>query len=374
MNKNTNTADRERLIIQTSIIGIVTNVLLALFKAVFGLLSNSLAIFLDAVNNFTDALSSTITIIGAKYAGRAPDRKHPMGHGRAEYLSALAVSIIIIEAGISAAKNSINLIRDPEEPGYTMAALTVMGVGIIVKIVLGRFVSARGKKTNSSALEASGKDALFDALITFSVLLSAIISIKFGVILEPFMGLALSVVILKSGIEVLGQTLADILGRRPDPEVTKRIKQLLTEEPEVRGAYDLFIYDFGPDRNYCSAHIELPDTMTVEQADVLTRKLSVKVYRETGVIMTALGVYSYNTVDPEIQEIQKKIQSTVLAHDWALQLHAFYCDTAAKTIRFDVVFSFDISHSEGIDTIRRELSELYPDYELTISPDIDVSD
>ncbi len=365
--------DRDRLIVRTSLVGIGTNVLLASFKAAVGFVTGSIAIILDAVNNLSDVLSSAITIIGAKLAGKSPDKEHPMGHGRAEYLSALVVAAIILYAGITSATESIKKIITPQKAEYNAASIVIVTVAIFVKIVLGRYVMSQGEKANSSALTASGRDALNDAIISVSVLASALIFIFTGLALEAYVGLIIAVIIIKSGIEMTTDTLDDILGRRADPDTVKRIKAILTEEPEVRGAYDLFLYNYGPDRDYCSVHLELPDTMTVEQADLLTRRVQMKVYSETGVVLTGVGVYSFNTRSDEVAEIRNKVQQTVLSHDWALQLHAFYADTAEKTMRFDVVMSFDITHKEGLEILRRELSELYPDYSIMIAPDIDIS-
>ena len=373
MSANTQKTDRDRLIVRTSLVGIVTNILLAGFKAAVGFVTGSIAIILDAVNNLSDVLSSAITIIGAKLAGKSPDKEHPMGHGRAEYLSALVVAAIILYAGITSATEAVKKILSPQKADYNAASIIIISVAIIVKIVLGRYVTAKGRLAKSGALEASGRDALNDAMISVSVLASALIFIFTGLALEAYVGLAISVMIVKSGIEMTSDTLDDILGRRADPEVVRTIKRLLTEEPEVRGAYDLFLYNYGPDRDYCSVHLELPDTMTVEEVDVLTRKVQMKVFSETGVVLTGVGVYSFNTRSDEIAEIRNKVQKTVLSHEWALQLHAFYADTEAKTMRFDVVMSFDITHKEGLEILQRELKELYPDYTMMIAPDIDIS-
>ncbi|MBQ1537130.1 MAG: cation transporter [Ruminococcus sp.] len=373
MSDKSQKTDRDKLIVRTSLVGIVTNILLAGFKAAVGFVTGSIAIILDAVNNLSDVLSSAITIIGAKLAGKSPDKEHPMGHGRAEYLSALVVAAIILYAGITSATEAVKKILSPQKADYNAASIIIISVAIIVKIVLGRYVMAKGRLAKSGALEASGRDALNDSMISLSVLASALIFIFTGLALEAYVGLAISVMIVKSGIEMTSDTLDDILGRRADPEVVRTIKRLLTEEPEVRGAYDLFLYNYGPDRDYCSVHLELPDTMTVEEVDVLTRKVQMKVFSETGVVLTGVGVYSFNTRSDEIAEIRNKVQKTVLSHEWALQLHAFYADTEAKTMRFDVVMSFDITHKEGLEILQHELKELYPDYTMMIAPDIDIS-
>lgn len=364
-------AKREKAIVKTSIIGIVTNLFLVGFKAFVGLVSNSIAVILDAVNNLSDALSSVVTIIGAKLGAKQPNKKHPLGYGRIEYLSSMIVAAIVLYAGITSLVESVKKIINPEAADYSTVSLVIISVAIVVKLILGQYVKRQGKKHNSGALVASGSDALFDAVLSASVLASAIVYLIRGISLEAYVGAVISLFIIKAGIEMMIETVNDILGKRGEKEDVDRIKSLICEEKEVRGAYDLIMFNYGPNKNYASVHLELPDTMTVEDADKLTRRVQSKVYLETGVILTGIGVYSFNTTDDEAAIIRNTVQETVMAHDWALQLHGFYADTEAKTMRFDVVLSFDIDRSEALGILTKEVQELYPDYTLHIIPDID---
>lgn len=366
--------DREKVIVRTSIIGIAVNILLAAFKAIVGLASHSIAVVLDAVNNLSDALSSVITILGAKLAGRKPDKKHPLGHGRIEYISAMIVSAIVLYAGITSLVESVKKIIHPDEVSYTTVSLVIIAVAVVAKIILGRYVKAKGESVGSGALVASGTDAMSDAILSFAVLVTALIFTFTGVSLEAYVGVVISIFIIKAGIEMISDTVSDILGKRADEEMSRTIKKMLVEEPEILGAYDLFLHNYGPDKFYGSVHIELPDTMTVREVDVLTRRVQAKIYKETGVIMTGVGVYSHNTSDDEASEISNKVQKIVLDHDWALQMHGFYLDQKEKDMRFDVVMSFDIDHHEGLETLYKEVCEAFPGYKITIAPDIDITD
>ena len=365
---------RDGVIIRTSVVGILTNVLLAAFKAAVGLASHSIAVVLDAVNNLSDALSSIITIVGTKLSGKLPDKKHPLGYGRIEYLSAMIVAGIVLYAGITSLVESVKKIFHPETPEYSTISLVIIAVAVVVKVILGKYVKAQGEKVNSGSLVASGSDALFDAVLSLSVLVSAIVFLTCGVSLEAYVGAVISGFIIKAGIEMMRETVNEILGQRADKETTSKIRRLLADEPEVRGAYDLILYNYGPDRNFASAHLELPDTMTVEEVDRLTRKVEGKVYRETGVILAGIGVYSYNTGDNEAASIFKDVQDKVLSHDWAVQMHGFHVDVPAKEMRFDVVMSFDIRPKEGVEILLKEMGQAYPDYAIQIIPDVDVSD
>lgn len=348
--------------------------LLATFKAIVGLLSNSIAIILDAVNNLSDALSSVITIIGAKLAGKHPDKKHPLGYGRIEYLSSMLVSALVLYAGITALIESVKKIIHPEEVNYSLITLVILVVAIIVKLVLGKYVKTKGQQVNSGALIASGSDASFDAILSASVLASAIIYLWFKISLEAYVGVVISIVIIKAGVGMLKETLNDILGQRPEAEIVKQVKEIIQKEPLVHGVYDVLINNYGPNKNYASLHIELDDTLTVAQVDELTRKIENEVFHKTGIILTGVGVYAYNTGNEEIAHIRNTIQQIVLSHDWALQMHGLYVDTAKKKLQFDVVISFDKNNTEAIKELAEEVKSVYPKYNIQITPDVDIAD
>ncbi len=365
---------RDKTIIKTSIVNILANVLLAAFKAAVGFASNSIAVILDAVNNLSDALSAVITIVGTKLAAKLPDKRHPYGYGRIEYLSALIVAGIVLYAGITSAVESVKKIIEPEAADYSVTALVIIAAAVVVKLVLGWFVKAQGKKANSGALIASGSEATFDAVLSLSVLASALVFLVTGVSLEAYVGAIISAAIIKAGIEMMGETLDEILGTRADAELAGKVKGLLMEEPQVSGAYDLIMNNYGPDRNLASVHLELPDAMTVAEVDVLTRRLSERVYHETGVALTGIGVYSRNTGDDEAARMQRRIEKMVLDHDWALQMHGFYADIEAKAVRFDVVIGFEVTPEAALAQILSEVQEAYPDYRFSIVPDRDFVD
>ena len=366
--------DRGALIVRTSLIGVAVNVLLAAMKAAVGLLSNSIAVVLDAVNNLSDALSSVITIVGAKLSARRPDKKHPLGYGRIEYLSAMIVAALVLYAGLTALTESVKKIISPEEAEYSLLSLILIAAAVIAKLVLGRYVKAQGKKADSDALIASGSDASFDAILSASVLLCAILYKLTNISLEAYVGVVIALFIIKSGIEMMLDTVNDVLGARTDPELSRKIKSLVSEEENVRGAFDLVLNNYGPGKNYGSVHIEVPDTLTAVDIDRMTRSIQARVFRETGVVLTGVGVYSYNTQDAESREIRQTVTRAVMAHEGVLQVHGFYIDKPSRTMRFDLVFSFDVDSQKALEAIYAELGALYPDYSILIAPDLDLSD
>lgn len=375
MPKTTTADDRDRKIIRTSIIGILANIFLVAFKAFIGLTSNSIAIVMDAVNNLSDAASSVITIIGTKLARREADRKHPFGYGRIEYLSAMVISVLVLYAGITAFIESVKKIITPETPDYTPVALIIIAAGVIVKIALGLYVKSVGKKVNSDSLINSGQDATLDSIISASTLVAAAVYIIFHISLEAWLGAVIAVVIIKSGIEMLRDTLSKILGERADAELAREIKRTVNSFPEVLGSYDLVLHNYGPDAFHGSVHIEVPDTFTADELDRLTRKLTAAVYEKTGVILTAVGVYSSNTKDALAVKTRKRVSEIALSHEHVMQMHGFYFDSEEKSIRFDIIVSFDAKdRREVCRQVTADIQKAFPDYRLEIVLDTDFSE
>ena len=367
--------NRSAQIIRTSIVGIVANVLLVAFKAVVGLAANSIAIVLDAVNNLTDALSSVITILGAKLAGKRPDRDHPLGHGRYEYLSAMVIVAIVLYAGITSFIESVRKIIEPEVADYSVVTLVIVAAAVLAKIVLGRYVSAKGKQVGSASLVASGKDALFDAAISASVLVAVLIYLGTGISLEAYVGVVISIVIIKAGVDMLRETLDDILGHRPDPELAKGVKSTVCADPDVLGAYDLLLDSYGPDLTIGAIHVEVPDTMTAADIDAMTRRVQAAVYKEHRIALATVGIYSRNTTSNEVIEMQSAITRTVMAHEGVLQMHGFYADIEQKRVTFDIVIDFSVPSREDLyRQVVEEVTGLYPDFDFTITLDRDLSD
>ena len=368
-------SSREKTIIRTSIIGIIANVLLAAFKAMIGLMAHSIAIVLDAVNNVSDAGSSLITIVGTRLAGREPDKKHPFGYGRIEYLSAMIISVIVLYAGITSFVESVKQIIHPETPDYNTVSLIVVAVAVVVKILLGRYVKGIGQKVKSDSLVNSGEDATLDSIISASTLVAAGVFLLFDISLEAWFGAIISLVIIKSGLEMLRDTISRILGERNDAELARAIRSTVTSFPDVHGAYDLVLNNYGPDTWNGSIHIEVPDTYSADQLDQLIREITLKVLSEHHVILTAIGVYSMNTKDPEIIEAYRKVRDLVLAHEHVKQIHGFYLQAEKKAMRFDIVISFDAKNRQAVwqDTVT-DVQKAFPDYQLQVAMDTDFSE
>ena len=366
---------RDAVIVRTSVIGILANVFLAAFKAAVGLTAHSIAIVMDAVNNLSDAASSVITIVGTKLAGKEPDRQHPFGYGRIEYLSAMVISLLVLYAGVTAFVESIKKIISPETPDYSALSLIIVAVAVLVKIVLGRYVKRVGEKVHSDSLVNSGEDATLDSVISASTLLAAGIYLIFHVSLEAWLGAVIAAVIIKSGLGMLRETLSKILGERADAQLARDIKATINSFPEISGAYDLVLHNYGPDAYHGSVHVEVPDTLSADELDKLIRKVTVEVYQKHQVILTAVGVYSYNTKDPVAAAARENVAQITAENPYVLQMHGFYLDQEEKTIRFDIVVSFDAKDRKQVyRDVCENVQKAYPEYRLQIAMDTDFSE
>lgn len=367
--------NREVLILKTSVIGILVNILLAVFKAIIGVMANSLAITLDAINNLTDAISNIITIIGVKLSGKAPDRKHPFGYGRIEYLATLTIAILIIYAGLTSVTESIKGIFSKELPEYNTIMLIVISAAVIVKIFLGLYFIKKGEKANADSLKASGKEALFDSVISAITVITAIIFLLTSISLEAYLAVIISIFIIKAGMEILIETVSKILGEGASVELVKTLKKEIASHEGVNGAYDLVLHNYGEDKYIASVHIEIDEDMPANDIDILTRKIMEDVENKHGVFLSAVGIYSHAISNDEIIALREKVQKIVLKYNNVHQMHGFYADTINKKIRFDMVVSFDEKNRPQLyENILSELKKELPEYEIMAGIDSDFNE
>ena len=364
--------DRKTKIIKTSFLGIIVNIFLVIFKSIIGYASHSIAIISDAINNFTDVLSSVITIIGTKLASKEPDKEHPYGHGRIEYFTALILSAIILYAGASAIKESVEKIFNPEGANYSLVPLVIIFIAVIAKIFLGRYYKKVGNSVNSHTLVASGEDAIMDSVLSSATLVSALINYFFHLELEGYLGVIIGIFIIKTGIEVLKSAISLILGERVDSELAKKLKDKINSFEEVQGTYDLNLHYYGPAKIVGSAHIQVRNDMTAEDIHILTRKIEYVVYDEYSIAMT-LGIYAAND-SGEYGKIKQELEDILKTYSDVLQLHGFYVDKE-KNVYFDLIIDFKVENKQHLkDEIVEKIKEKYPDYNYNVIIDSDITD
>ena len=367
--------NREKEIVKTSIISIIANIFLSIAKAVIGILSSSIAIITDAINNLSDGLSSLITIIGTKLASKKPDKKHPYGYGRIEYITTSIIAALVMYAGITSLVESIKKIINPSDVDYNYIMIIILSLGIVTKIVLGLYVKRKGKQVNSDSLKASGTDALNDAILSSSVLISVIIFFIFKIKIEAYVGIVISLFIIKSGIEMIREAVSEILGSRIDTKLAKDIKKDIKSYAKVNGAYDLILNNYGPDIYQGSVHIEVYDDIGANEIDELSRNIQAYIYEKYNIVLHTVGIYAINTKDEKVKEARSKIHDIVFKHDGILQMHGFYINFDTKYISFDIVLDFKVNEKETLrEEIISDINKEFENYNVNINLDIDVSD
>lgn len=368
---------RKSIIIKTSIIGISLNILLVIIKTIIGFAVNSIAIITDAVNNLTDVLSSIITIIGTKLASKEPDQSHPLGHGRIEYLSSMVIAIFVILAGFGAFFESFKKILSGDVPNYNITTVVILIIAIFIKVFIFLYYKKAGKETNSSNLINSGVDAGFDAVISTSTLVAVLIFMftKGKICIEAYLALIISLLILKSGIGMIRDAISIILGKRVDKDLSFKVKSVALSFKEVEGVHDLILNNYGPNSYIGSFHIEVDESMNAVDIDVLTRRITKEVYEKTGVVVSAIGIYSLNKKDKKVVEMKRQIEELLSKYPDVLSSHGFYVNVEEKTINIDVIISFESKNRyETFKKIQNDIEEMFKDYDLYAVLDSDMSD
>ena len=365
--------DREKKIVKTSIIGILTNILLVFAKAFIGILAKSTAVILDAVNNLADAFSSIVTIVGTKLSNKKPTKKHPYGYGRIEHLTSIVVSVIILIAGFSVVKESIDKIINPADTHYEWYSFVIIVLGIVTKFLLGFFTKRAGKKYNSNSLVASGSEAFYDSIVSIMTLVGAIILMSTGYNIEGYLSIIIAALIIKTGCEILIESISNIIGERIDSDLSNKIKDSINAFDGVLGSYDLLLNRYGPEKIIGSVHIEVNDEMKASEIHRLTQQISQKIYQEFGIVIT-VGIYASNNTTKISKEIRKEIEEVIKKYSSILSIHGLYIDESYKIVSFDVVFNFNEKERERvIGEIINALESKF-EYKFYINIDTDYSD
>ena len=366
---------REKEIVRTSFVGIIGNIFLVGFKAFIGLISGSVSIIMDALNNLTDALSSIITIIGTKLSNKRPNKKHPYGYGRIEYITSTLIAFLILFAGGMAIYESIKSIIDHFQngtmPEFETYSIIIIAAAIVVKIGIGLFFRYKAKKTESEALDASGKDALFDSILSTSTLIGMFVAKYAGFYIEGYLGIIIGLFILKSGIGVLKESLSSIIGERFDKEIVNKIKNDINQIEGVLGSYDLILNSYGHNKNIGSVHIGVKDDLSASEIQDIQREIFTLMYTKYNTIMT-VGIYAENMSDEYTKAIYEGVLAIIKNYNTVLQIHGFYVDKEKKFINYDLVISFDDKEPlETIKKIKEETEAKNPEYTVIINYDQD---
>ena len=332
-------AERTGIINRTAILGIVVNVLIAGVKIAAGLLASSVAIVSEGVNNAADALTSVLTMVGTRLAGRHPDAKHPFGYGRIEYLTGLVVAVVIIVSGVQMLIESVKLIFRPEELSISYVSLAVSAV---VKFFLGLYTIARGRVVQSDALVGVGLECRGDSYISIITIGVAVVFLLTGVSLDAYAGVVMSAIILKAGVEVLLKIVSELIGRPGEKELATKIYQLVRATPGVVGAADMMLHNYGPNAWSGSVNVEIDHAKSVGEVYAMLHELQLGIMHEEHVTMV-FGVYAVDDDHVETRRIRRTILEYVKAHEHVKSFHAVYLEPGTNRLYCDLVVDYELA-------------------------------
>ena len=364
--------ERRKKIIGVSIIGIVANLLLGVLKAVLGLLSGSIALISDALNNITDSSSSLITIVGTKLAAKAPDKQHPFGHGRTEYLTSLLIGGIVFLTGFQSLISSVKAVFNKEDINTDITTVIIIIATIAAKVLLGTFTENSGKKLNSTALIASGADAKNDAVVSVVTLISSILYMFAKISVDGIAGVIISVFILKTAYEVLSDTIKKLLGERVDGEMVRGIKDIVRNTEGVINCFDLILNDYGPDFYTGSINVEIEDDRSIGEMYPILHEAQTKIYNKYNVFLV-FGFYSVDVDDERYIKIKSLLKNYKENERHIINYHGIVIDEKDKTIYCDITRDFDITSETVIENVNRILKGEFPEYNIHVNIDTEFS-
>lgn len=353
----TNPAVRKAYGMLCSLTGIFLNILLFAGKYIAGTLAGSIAVTADAFNNLSDAGSSVITLLGFRMASKKPDPGHPFGHGRIEYLSGLAVSLIIIVVGVQLGLESIDKIRSPEEIDASLLPMLILVASICVKGYMFLYNRAVGKKINSPGMSATATDSLSDCIATLVVLISMLVARFTGVNIDGWSGAVVALFIIYSGFSAARDTLSPLLGSAPDPELVQRIVDIVMAHPEVLNVHDLIVHDYGPGRLMVSLHAEVPGDGDIYELHDAIDTAEYELQRELG-CNAVIHMDPVSTDDTKTGRMRDELIEAVDGLGYGISIHDFrIVDGPTHTnVIFDAVLPNDSPLTE--DEARSALETL----------------
>ena len=353
-------------------VGIVTNFLLFLMKIIVGTAFHSVSVTADAVNNLTDSGSSVVTLIGFKMASKPADEKHPFGHARIEYLSGVIVSFIVIFLGLQLGMSSIEKILTPEENALTPVALVVLVISILAKLWQCLFYRKVGRMIKSESVEATSKDSRNDVIATSVVLLGAVITMLTGVNLDGYMGAAVALFIVFSGVQLTISTADPLLGQAPEGELVQTITEKMLSYPGIIGMHDLAVHNYGVGRCFASAHCEVDAKNDILVSHDLIDNIERDFSRDLGIHMV-IHLDPVIVGDARTDALHCKVQSLVTALYPTVTIHDFRViwGVTHSNIVFDAAVPFSVKDSDAVITqkLETEIQKLDPDYRTVVTID-----
>ncbi len=353
-----NPESREGVIATTSVLGIVLNLLIAGMKMVIGILSASVAIVSEGMNNLADAMTSVLTLVGTKLAGRHPTEKHPFGFGRIEYLTSLVISVLILVTGIEMLTSAIKAVFSPNELSLSYLSMAIIAGSAIIKFFFGIYTIRQGKKVGSSALVAVGIEGRNDSFVSVVTLLSTALFLVFGWNIDAYAGIFTSGIIIKAGAEVLFSTVSELLGRPGEKELATTLYNKIRSTDGILNAADMMLHNYGPDSWSGSVNVEMDHAMSVGEIYSILHKLQLRIMHEHKVTMV-FGVYAVDADHEASFAIRKEVGAFVQKNEHVKSFHAVYIEPETEKIYCDLVVDYKL---KDWNALRKEFLSYMKDY------------
>ena len=361
-----NPGSREGAVVTVSALNILVNLISAAVKVVIGMAVSSIAIVSEGVNNATDSANSLITIVGTKLSAKHPTEKHPFGFGRIEYLTSLLIAVLILFTGAELMESSIKLIFEPQEMSISYVTMAIIAVSAILKLLLGTFTIKEGKRVDSSSLVALGTECRSDSVVSVITLVTALVFLVFRVNLDAYAGIIMALIVLKAGLEVLRQTLSDLLGQSGEKELAQELYRIIRAEPLVLNAADMMLHNYGPDAYSGSVNVEIDHSKTVGEVYAALHELQLRIMHEKHITMV-FGIYAVDKDHQEIRQLREQVAAFVREQEHVTSYHALYIHPNGRDIYVDLVVDYDLA---DWDELRREFTDYmaarYPEKHLEL--------
>ncbi|WP_321388580.1 cation diffusion facilitator family transporter [uncultured Enterococcus sp.] len=354
------------------IMGLISNLVLVIGKFSIGFISGSVSIMADAVNNLSDMISSILTLVGFYIAGKPADREHPYGHERFEYISGMFVSLMITFVGFQFLLTSVDRIRVPQSIGFSWVTLVVLLLSVFLKIWQGAVYRDIAKKINSDTLIAASKDSLNDVFTTIAVLISTAIEGATGLRLDGYIGGAIAIYIIFSGIQLLWGFINELMGIRPEQSEIDQMKEFLSSFEEIVGYHDLLIHQYGPNKIFASVHIEVDDRWDLNRAHQVIDQIEA-VFKEKLGVELVCHVDPVNLYDEQQQFVHQQVKKIVAAIDPVLKAHdiRFVSHNEKDVLYFDLVVpnKYNKTDEDIMKIIQKNINESVGSCEINVTFD-----
>lgn len=362
-----NPESRDGVVVTTSALGLLLNLPIAAAKIIIGLLSSSLAILSEGAHNAADAATSLLTIVGTRLAARRPTKKHPFGFGRIEYLTGLVIAVLILVTGVEFLLSAFEQIRHPVPTSIAPLSLLILAGSALIKLALGLYTIRVGKSVDSAALVALGTESRNDCLMSAVTILSALVYIIFGITVDAWAGLFIAALIIKAGLELLLETLDDLLGTAPDKELADRLYKEIRKCPMVINAADMCLHNYGPDSYTGSVNLELAHDKTVEEVYAAIHELQLRIMHEFGVTMV-FGIYAVDNTGEEARALRACVAQFVRQTEHVTSYHALFRSEKEKRIYCDFIVDYELRDWEAVErSFAAWMAERYPGYDVELT-------